>query len=143
MNFNSEKSKSLVFVQTDMKDDGAGCIIAENLILVTAALAMLIKPYISSRISPIIKICYRVSELSVESAYVEKVALLIKFEQYYSRPFFVPFPFALHNLGLLKVSFFIHGVVHILGVQISSVRLQNLDCLKKREIFSRWNSKIA
>ena len=31
----------------------------------------------------------------------------------------------------------------ILGVQISSVRFQNLDCLKRWEIFSRWNSKIA
>ena len=31
----------------------------------------------------------------------------------------------------------------VLGVQISSVRFQKMDRLKRRDIFSRWNTKIA
>ena len=35
------------------------------------------------------------------------------------------------------------NIFEILGVQISSVRFQKIDRLKRRGIFSRWNSKVA
>ena len=44
---------------------------------------------------------------------------------------------------LLLFYIFMLLLLLLLGVQISSDRFKNLNCLKRREIFSRWDSKIA